>query len=84
MLKETRAKGLQGLYKDQTILEWGKKITTLAEEALSEEEVKYLEPLKELLKEGKNPRDQFEEIYNKDGLREAVDSVTMTREVLDA
>lgn len=82
--KETRAKGLQGLYKDQTILEWGKKITTLAEEALSEEEVKYLEPLKELLKEGKNPRDQFEEIYNKDGLREAVDSVTMTREVLDA
>ncbi|MDO5649000.1 MAG: glutamate-cysteine ligase family protein [Gallicola sp.] len=82
--KEIRAKGLQGMYKGKTILEWGKKITAMAEDGLPEEEKHYLEPLKALLEEGKNPRDQFEELYEKEGLRQAVDWATMTGEVLDA
>lgn len=81
---ETREKGLQGIYMGKSILDWGKELVEMAEKTLPEEEKKYLEPLREMLETGKNPRDQFEEIYKEKGLREAVDSKTMTEEALDA
>ena len=68
----------------KSILDWGKELVAMAEKTLPEEEKKYLEPLREMLETGKNPRDQFEELYKEKGLREAVDSKTMTEEALDA
>lgn len=82
--EETSSKGLQGRLKDKNMIEWGNNLVEKAEKGLAPHEKKYLEPLKKLLKEGLNPRDQFGAIYKKQGLQAAVDSCTLTEEELNA
>ncbi|WP_100065385.1 glutamate-cysteine ligase family protein [Miniphocaeibacter massiliensis] len=75
--------GINATYLGNTILEHGKFLVELASKGLDENERKYLEPLKELLKEGKTPREKFKEIYEKEGLEKAVESVTLKVEKSD-
>lgn len=72
--------GIHAEYLGKTILEQGKFLVELAKNGLDEKEKKYLKPLEKLLEEGKTPRDKFQEIYEKEGLEKAVDSVTLKME----
>lgn len=45
----------------------------MAKDSLDEDEAKYLETIEELSGVGKNPRDDFRDIYNVDGLKAAVE-----------
>lgn len=80
---ETKKKGLQGEYKGEKIVNIAKKIVDMAEEVLEDEEKPYLEPLKNLMKEEKSPRDKFKEIYDRDGLEKAVKESALSLEELD-
>lgn len=53
--KDLFEKGLKAKYKGKTLLEIGNYLLELATHALSEEERKYLKPLEELIRNGKNP-----------------------------
>ena len=79
-----RKYGMKGSYKDMPITQWGERILEKAEKGLPEEERKYLEPLKILMAENKNPRDHFKEIYESQGLEKAIDFVTLTKEKFNA
>lgn len=70
--EDSMEKGLGAIYNGKTINEWGLYLIGLAEESLEGRERQILSPIKDLLEQGLSPRDKFKEIYDKDGLKEAV------------
>lgn len=70
---EGMSKGIQGIYKSRSYLDWGKELYRLAETGLAEDERPYLLPIKKILDSGKTLRDLFGEILEKDGLKAAVE-----------
>ncbi|QQK08869.1 glutamate--cysteine ligase [Miniphocaeibacter halophilus] len=78
--EEVQKHGINAVYLNKTILEHGKFLIELASKGLDEDERNYLKPLKTLIDSGKTPRDKFEEIYIKEGLNTAVNSVVLKME----
>lgn len=68
----TLESGLNALYKNKTILEWLGELYDMANCALGDE-AHFLSPIKTIIETGKSPKDIFEEIYKKDGLRAAIE-----------
>lgn len=62
--------GLHAKYKDKEIYKWALDFIDLAKKAL-DDEGDFLDPLREILEEGKSPRDIYEKLYKKDP-REAI------------
>lgn len=57
--------GLHGTYKDKEIYKWALDFVDMAKRSL-DDEAHYLNPLREILEEGKSPRDIYEALYKKD------------------
>lgn len=81
--KKILEEGIHAEYLGKTILEHGKFLTDIAGNGLNSREREYLKPLKELLEKGMTPRDEFKDIYEREGLKEAVDSVSLKLENLN-
>ncbi|MDY6065630.1 MAG: glutamate-cysteine ligase family protein [Finegoldia sp.] len=70
--KDSRQKGLDGLYMGQKISDLSKELVAMAKDGLCEDEKGLIKPLEDMLETGRNPRDNFEKIYKEDGLRAAI------------
>lgn len=78
--EEVQKHGINAVYLNKTILEHGKTLTELASKGLDENERNYLEPLKKMLDSKRTLRDEFKEIYTKEGLNAAVKPVVLKTE----
>ena len=65
--------GMNGKYLGRSFVDWANQLIYMAKDSLDEDEAKYLETIEELSGVGKNPRDDFRDIYNVDGLKAAVE-----------
>lgn len=74
--------GIQGYFFSRYFAVWGKDLIEMAEKGLPEEEVPYLNILKEHWLNLETPRDLFERIYKKEGLEQAMSAFyqVMSRE----
>ena len=61
----TERYGLMAKYEDKEIYKWGLDFVAMAKKSL-DNEAHFLDPLEEILKEGKSPRDIYENLYKKD------------------
>lgn len=57
--------GLMAKYEDKDIYKWGLDFVAMAKKSL-DNEAHFLDPLEEILKEGKSPRDIYENLYKED------------------
>lgn len=69
--EEMMSKGLKAELKGKSLLDIGKYMVELSKGALSEDEVHYINPLEEMLNNGKNPYEITKE-RSKDGKKEAL------------
>ncbi len=72
--EEVQKHGIHAVYLGKTVLEHGKMLARFAKDGLEENEKHYLDPLIEMLEEGKTLRDKFAEKYKEEGLKKAVES----------
>ncbi len=70
--KEIIEKGLEGTFKGKPIREIGKELVDLAKKGLDSDEIKYIDPLEEMIKEFKNPYEITKEKAPM-GKRESID-----------
>lgn len=75
--KITVLRGIQGMYEDKKIYEWMLEII-----GKIKEDRKYIDPLRDLLKEQKTPRDIYEELY-KESPQRAVFEFSVNKFVKD-
>lgn len=66
--------GMNGEYLGRSFVDWANQLIYLATDGLDESEAKYLDSIKVLSGVGKNPRDEFEEVYRVSGLKAAVET----------
>lgn len=69
---ESSEKGLSASYNGKSINEWGLILIEMAKKSLQGRSKDLLMPIKDLLESGESPRDRFRDIYEKEGLRQAV------------
>ncbi|MDY2987738.1 MAG: glutamate--cysteine ligase, partial [Peptoniphilus sp.] len=69
---ETLLHGLKAKYKGITILGHLENLYNLAYSALGDES-HFLSPIKEIINSGKSPKDVFEDIFESEGLRSAIE-----------
>lgn len=65
--------GMNGIYLGRSFVDWANQLIYMAKDSLDESEAKYLDKIQELSGVGKNPRDDFRDIYNVNGLKAAVE-----------
>ncbi|MBC8590968.1 glutamate--cysteine ligase [Wansuia hejianensis] len=70
--EEMMDQGLRAKLKDKSLLEINKYLIKLAKKGLTLEEIKYLEPLEEIIKEGKSPYEITKERAAKSTKKEAL------------
>lgn len=58
--------GLHATYEDKELYKWALDMVAMAKDGLGGDEKAFLDPLEEILKEEKSPRDIYEELYKKD------------------